>query len=91
MKCFFSLCAVWAFLAWHSHALGMAPYEMARNGQLEDLKLWVSLQGDNVDVADSRWDSFARTAAERESDLDLAWRFDSDPGIKHLLEQGVSL
>ncbi|MFL1467320.1 ankyrin repeat domain-containing protein [Marinobacter sp. HN1S83] len=43
----------------------MAPYEMARNGQLEDLKLWVSLQGDNVDVADSRWDSFARTAAER--------------------------
>ncbi|WP_421841069.1 ankyrin repeat domain-containing protein [Marinobacter algicola] len=58
----FSLAVVFA---WSPCVHAMPPYLMAEKGQLEDLKLWVKLQGDSLDTGHKGWGGFAQSAAKR--------------------------
>ena len=65
MKLVRALCLLSLMLSWSPLATSQAPYLMAKNGQIDDLKLWVRLQGNHVDPEHPRWAVFANTAAER--------------------------
>lgn len=64
MKLLLALGIISMMLAWSPAALSKAPLTMAKNGQLEDLKLWISLKGENAGAKERLWVSFATKAAE---------------------------
>ncbi|AMQ89363.1 ankyrin repeat domain-containing protein [Marinobacter sp. LQ44] len=65
MKLLWAFCLSSLLLTWSPLATSQAPHVMANNSQLDDLKLWVRLQGNNINPENAKWAGFANTAAKQ--------------------------
>ncbi|MDX5385972.1 MAG: ankyrin repeat domain-containing protein, partial [Marinobacter sp.] len=65
MKLLWAFCLSSLLLTWSPLAISQAPHVMANNSQLDDLKLWVRLQGNNINPENAKWAGFANTAAKQ--------------------------
>src|SRR5690554_331533 len=65
MKLLWAFCLSSLLLTWSPLATSQAPHVMANNSQLDDLKLWVRLHGNNINPENAKWAGFASTAAKQ--------------------------